>query len=266
MRLARAFFNAPALKDFALKFVIKYRYILYSLYNIKRISPARRPERVVLLSLFLIVLAGCAGPTRVSDGSRSNAPSVRERNGADDSDVHTDLIRGMLEKQQYYAALAHIEDQKRASGGTRELKLLEAETRRKLGQSLPAEKLYKELLTTEYDGDAQHGLGLLYAARDLNGAVQHLRLAVQRRPTDVLFRNDLGYALMVSGRYKEALPELATAVELDQTGQLSRNNLIMLLLLTKDEARARQVARDSGVSDDELAGLRRKTQSMTKPR
>jgi Flp pilus assembly protein TadD len=266
MRLARVFFSPPAVQDFALEFVIKYRSLLYSLNNIKQSFSGRRRERVALSSLLLMILAACAGPTRVSDGSHSNAPSVREHNGADDSDVHTDLIRGMLEKQQYYAALAHIEDQKRASGGTRELKLLEAETRRKLGQALQAEKLYKELQGTEYEGDAEHGLGLLYAPRNLSGAVQHLQLAVQRRPTDVLFRNDLGYALMVSGRYKEALPELATAVELDQTGQLSRNNLIMLLLLTKDEARARQVARDSGVSDDELAGLRRKTQSMPKPR
>lgn len=191
---------------------------------------------------------------------------VRERNGNDDGVVHTDLIRGMLAKQQYYAALAHIEEEKRASGSTRELKLLEAEARRKLGQGPQAEKIYKELLNTEYGGDAEHGLGLIYVNRDLNSAVQHLRLAVQRRPTEGTFRNDLGYALMVSGRYKEALPELATAVELDQNNQLSRNNLITLLLITKDEARAKQVARDSGVSDEELAGLRRKAQTLVKPR
>lgn len=219
------------------------------------------PVRITLIALLALGVNACAGPTRAGSD-----PGVRERSGSDDGVVHTDLIRGMLAKQQYYAALAHIEDQKRTTGSTRELKLLEAEARRKLGQGAQAEKLYRELLGTEYGGDAEHGIGLLYAARDLNSAVQHLRLAVQRRPTDVTFRNDLGYALMVSGRYKEALPELATAVELDQNNQLSRNNLITLLLITKDETRARQVARDSGVSDDELAGLRRKAQSLTKPR
>lgn len=216
----------------------------------------------LLSSLLLLGLMACAGPTRV--GSSEDSP-VRERSSGDDSAVHIDLIRTMLAKQQYYAALAHIEDQQRL-GQTRELKLLEAETRRKLGQGPQAEKLYKDLLRTQYDADAEHGLGLLYATRDLNGAVQHLRLAVQRRPTDVVFRNDLGYALMVSGRYKEALPELATAVELDQNSRLSRNNLITLLLVTKDEARAKQVARDSNVSDEEMAGLRRKAQSLMKPR
>lgn len=216
--------------------------------------------RLMVFPLVLFVLTACAGPTR------SGEAGVRERSSADDGVVHTDLIRGMLVKKQYYAALAHIEDEKRTAGSTRELKLLEAEARRKLGQGPQAEKIYKELLNTEYGADAEHGLGLIYAGRDLNNAVQHLRSAVQRRPTDVTFRNDLGYALMVSGRYKEALSELATAVELDQNNQLSRNNLITLLLITKDETRAKQVARDSGVNDDELAGLRRKAQSLMKPR
>lgn len=234
--------------------------------NSIRLFPAKNAGvhlQLVLAGLFLLALSACAGPTRV--GSPADT-EVRERSGGDDSAVHMDLIRGMLAKQQYYAALAHIEDQQRASGSTRELKLLEAEARRKLGQGAQAEKLYKELLRTQYDADAEHGLGLLYASRDLNVAVQHLRLAVQRRPTDVVFRNDLGYALMVSGRYKEALPELATASELDQSNQLSRNNLITLLLITKDETRAKQIAQNSGVSDEELAGLRRRAQSLMKPR
>lgn len=218
-----------------------------------------RIAKGAILAVMLAVSA-CAGPTR------SGESGIRERSSGDDGVVHTDLIRGMLAKKQYYAALAHIEDQKRTSGSTRELKLLEAEARRKLGQGPQAEKVYKELLGTEYTADAEHGLGLIYVSRDLASAVQHLRLAVQRRPTEATFRNDLGYALMVSGRYKEALPELATAVELDQNNQLSRNNLITLLLITKDEARAKQVARDSGIGDDELAGLRRKAQSLTKPR
>jgi len=216
--------------------------------------------RIAILPLLLLVLTACAGPVRSGDSS------VRERSSRDDGVVHVDLIRGMLAKQQYYAAVAHIEDQKRTSGSTRELKLLEAEARRQLGQGAQAEKLYRELLGTEFMADAEHGIGLLYAKRDLNSAVQHLRVAVQRKPTQVTFRNDLGYALMVSGRYKEALPELATAVELDQNNQLSRNNLITLLLITKDETRAKQVARNSGVSDEELAGLRRKAQTLMKPR
>lgn len=227
--------------------------------------PMRMPRFMLLplTGVLLLGLGACAGPTRAGE---SFDDGVRVPDRSDNGVVHTDLIRGMLAKHQYYAALAHIEDQKRVYGSTRELKLLEAEARRKLGQSAEAEVLYKQLQGTQYDADAEHGLGLLYAGRNLNSAVQHLKLAVQRRPTDAVFRNDLGYALMVSRRYKEALTELATAVELDQSDSLSRNNLITLLLLTKDETRARQVARESGISDDELATLRRKAQTLSKPR
>ena len=219
---------------------------------------------MLVSALLLATLAACAMPKRTGQGNPGTP--LRDANAESNGEVHTDLIRAMLAKKQYYAALAHIQDQQRSGGPTRELKLLEAETRRRLGQGPAAEQLYRSLLGTEYDGDAEHGLGLIAASRDLNSAVQHLRVAVQRRPTDALFRNDLGYALMVSGRYQEALPELATAVELDQSNELGRNNLIMLLLLTKDEARARQVARDSGIGDDELAGLRRRAQTLAKPR
>lgn len=225
-------------------------------------SVAMRAICISCACVLLIGLAGCASFTRTSSADST----VRDRNSADDGVVHADLIRAMLAKQQYYAALAHVEEQKRISGSTRELRLLEAEARRKLGQVVVAEIIYKELLSTQYRADAEHGLGLLYAKRNINVAVQHLRSAVQRRPTQVTFRNDLGYALMVSGRYKEALPELATAVELDPNDSLSRNNLITLLLVTKEDTRAKQIARSSGVSDDELAGLRRKAQSLMKPR
>jgi len=224
---------------------------------------ARRNRMMVVAALIMVTLSACAMPSRVG-GTQDGA--LRESTRSDDRQVHIDLIRGMLAKQQYYAALAHIQDQQRRSGSSRELTLLEAEARRKLGQSAAAEQLYKQLLGTDYDADAEHGLGLLYASRDLGAAVQHLRLAVQRRPTDVVFRNDLGYALMVAGRYREALPELSTAVELDPNDTLGRNNLIVLLLMNKDEARAKQVARDSGVSDEQLAGLRRKALSMAQPR
>lgn len=220
-------------------------------------------QRVVAASvLAAVTMAGCAMPTR---NSSATGEPLRDVNAESNGEVHTDLIRAMLAKQQYYAALAHIQDQQRVRP-TRELKLLEAEARRRLGQGAAADKLYRDLLGTEYDADAEHGIGLIAAGSDLKSAVQHLRSAVQRRPTDALFRNDLGYALMVSGRYREALPELATAVELDQSNTLGRNNLIMLLLLTHDEARAKQVASDSGVSDEQLASLRRQAQTLAKPR
>lgn len=217
-----------------------------------------------------VLLAGCASSQSVDGGSYA-AHGVRgarsDQGSATEQDtgalVHTELIGTMLNQRQYYAALAHVQDAQNRSGRTPELRYFEAEARRELGQAATAEALYKGLLKTPYEGEAHHGLGLLQAKRgDLAGAVQHLRQAVQRRPTDFTMRNDLGYALMASGRYREALPELSTAVELETQGNKSRNNLLVLLLLMKDETRVKQVVDESGVSKQELVQLRKQAQSL----
>ena len=240
--------------------VIKTIIMKNNTYKIKRPGSMIHTQRLALAGVLLALLAGCALPTRVDGGGNGNNAA------SDHPQMHAELIRDMLAQHQYYAALAHIQEMQRTDGNTRELRFLEAETRRKLGQSAAAAQIYESLLGSEYAGQSYHGLGLLNADRDMALAIQQLQKAVQLRPTDVQFRNDLGYALMVSHRYKEALTELATATELDQHSQLSRNNLIMLLFITRDEAGALRVARDSNVSDQELAGLRRQAQDIVQTR
>ena len=61
---------------------------------------------VLLLSACSTFKGGGAAP---ADKLDSEAPHINE------SEIHTDLIKQMLDKGQYYAALAHIEDQKRTS-------------------------------------------------------------------------------------------------------------------------------------------------------
>lgn len=75
-------------------------------------------------------------------------------------------------------------------------------------------------------------------------------------------RNDLGYALMLAGRYQDAMPQLATAVELDPAGGQGLNNLIVLLILTRDEAGVRRLTSQGGVSAEMLAGLRKQAQTI----
>lgn len=219
-----------------------------------------RLVRISAIALALLLQA-CATPQHIEDSvERGELPSSDNRSALE---IHTDLVRGMLAQKQYYAALAHIQDQKRQGVVGDQLRLLEAQARSNIGQTAEAETLYKSLLTGRYDGEAQQGLGLLYAGRnDFSAAADHLRAAVQRRPTNVEMRNDLGYALIKLGRYREALPELATAVELDPQGTRSCNNLVMLLVLMRDEAGVKRVATQAGISDDVLAGLRRQAQTL----
>lgn len=219
------------------------------------------------IGLSLTLLSACGLPQKVGDDGRLlPAYSSDRRISESGGELHNQLVVGMLDQKQYYAALAHIQEIQNQSGNTTELRYLEADARRNLGQLGPAEALYRGLLKSTYAADAYHGLGLLYSKTDLKLAVQQLQAAVQRRPTDTGMRNDLGYALMMAGRYQEALPQLATAVELDPGGDKSLNNLIVLLLLTRDEAGAKRTASQAGISEKAFADLRKRAQELAQRR
>lgn len=215
----------------------------------------------------LLALAGCAGVGRQSAAVQRATPASDqdyEQQAADPQKVEQlrgDVIRGLLEKGQYYAALAHIEEQKR-SGDSPELSFLEAEARRHLGQRAAAEALYRKLIGSPIEGQAYRGLGLMYAATDLDQAIRYLRSAATRLPTDVDIRNDLGYALMEAGRYTEALPELSTAAELAPSQIKSRNNLIILMLLTGNQAALAQLTQQAGTSPETMKQLRDRAQAI----
>src|SRR3546814_12349578 len=98
----------------------------------------------------------------------------------------------MLNQQQYYAALAHIQQQQRVSGNNDQLRYHEADAHRQLGQASQAEALYRGLLNGKLAADAYHGMGLLYARRDIGASVPCLGEAPGRNPTDLGWRNDLG--------------------------------------------------------------------------
>jgi len=205
-----------------------------------------------------LLLAGCAsthpGSGASTDKPEDQAPHIKPE------EIHADLIRQMLDNGQYYAALAHIEDAKRG-GGNDELTLLEGDARGHLGQQAQAEVLYRKLLDTRYAAQAYHGLGKLYVKTDLEGAIGNLRKAVERAPTDVDFRNDLGYALMEAGRYTDANLQLSTAAELAPSQLKSRNNLIILMMLVGNEGAVQQLAQESGgMAPEQLKELRNSAQ------
>ncbi len=202
-------------------------------------------RRWILLPVLLLAACTSQGrhPDPPPDPLDSAAPHLKTE------EIHADLIQQMLDKGQYYAALAHIEDQKRV-GSNDQLILLEADARRHLDQQAQAETLYRSLLNSQYAAQAYHGLGMLYVDTDLDGAIRNLRHAVERAPTNVDFRNDLGYALMMAGRYTEAMPELSTAAELAPTQTRARRNLIILALLGGNEAGAQRMAQETGVTPD----------------
>lgn len=218
-----------------------------------------------LIGLLVVGLcAGCATQQR-RDLDRSLEREMPSDTPESRREVHTDLIRGMLDSAQYYAAIAHIQAQVQQGGSTPQLRLLEAEARRKLGQDEAARALYRDLLKLrDYIPDAYYGLGLISAKTDLKLGIWQLQQAVQRRPADADMRNDLGYALMLAKRYPEAMNEISTAVELDagKASSKASNNLVLLMLLTGDEAAVKRIVRETGMSSETLAGLRRRAQTL----
>ncbi|GAC1628226.1 MAG: hypothetical protein NVS9B10_17940 [Nevskia sp.] len=216
------------------------------------------------VSIAACLLAACASNGRQPAHPAPVPDKAYEQEAVDPQKVQqlrVDVIRGLLDKGQYYAALAHIEEQKR-SAETMELIFLEAEVRRHLGQRAQSEALYRKLLGSAAEGQAYHGLGLLLASSDIEVAIRNLRSAAERLPTDVEIRNDLGYALMEVGRYTEALPELSTAAELAPTQLKSRNNLIILMLLTGNQAGLAQLSQQAGTTPETMKQLREQAQSI----
>lgn len=217
--------------------------------------------RTLLAAALVLPLLGCATPN-VSGSASDRAMLDAARGPEENRRLHTDLIREMIQQDRLYAGLAHLEAQQKEFGDSRELRLLRAEILRKLGRNDEAEDLYRDLLDTRHAGLAEHGLGLIYAPRSLGLGVRHLRRAVKLRPTDARIRNDLGYALMRQGKLDEARLHLATAFQLEDGADLSRNNYILVLLLDGDEAEARRVAANAQVTASLMTRLRERAQNI----
>lgn len=208
-----------------------------------------------------ITLVGCAGLGK----NDSNAPPATE------AALYLDAVRGLIGQGQYYAAIAHIQEDRRVYGDTAELRLLEADARRSLRQNKTAEALYQGVLRGASQGPlagkARHGLALLYAGIDLNAALREFREAVRLKPTDATLRSDYGFALMQMRRFDEAKVELFTAMELAPDNIAARNNLLILFYAQDDETHARWLAAQTQVDAALLARLKSQAQSfkITKP-
>lgn len=220
--------------------------------------------QAALLLAVALLLGGCSllaghGHDASSYGGDSLSPTMGKRN-----DIHLELIRGMLDKGQYYAALAHIQDEQRTLGKHNvRLRLLKADALRQLGRDAKARTLYLSLKGTAMRGQAEHGLGLLYAKQgNLKAAIKSLHEAAADLPTNVDIRNDLGYALLQAGLYSQAMPQLSTAAELAPDQLRSRKNLIILMYLMGNPRAARKLAHRSGLDARSLATLRQNARSI----
>lgn len=205
----------------------------------------------LLVSLLLCVTLGACQST-----PETPEETIRAANKQDTEQVHTELVRNMIAQRKYYAARAHLDALALEYGDTAEILLLKADCMRHLGEVEQARAIYQSLLDGAYGADAAHGMGLLLADRHLDIALGYLQRAVNLRPTHAATRNDLGYAMILAGRYDDAYRQLATARELAPSDQRATRNMILLHYVLGNRVEADALADGSSLPDAERARLR----------
>lgn len=214
--------------------------------------------RIGLLALLAAVQSACGGFQNRPQPVEPQQVVSEARGPEENRRLHTDLIRQMIDEDKLYAAMAHLDAQEQQFGQTDETRLLRADVKRKLDLTIEAEAIYRELLSTPYEGYAQHGLGLIYVQDNLGLGTEYLQRAVRQRPTDARMHNDLGYALLRQGHVKQAKVHLGTAYELGNQAPLLRNNYVVALLADGERREASRLARESDMDVETFRDLQRR--------
>jgi len=149
------------------------------------------------------------------------------------------LVEQMQKEDLWFASLAHIDALERRWGVSPESTRVRADALRQTGQAEGAEAAYKRLLTTPQESAGYRGLGLLAGARGQYAeAVQLLKQAQRRTPTDSLLLSDLGYASLRAGQVDEARLPLMQALQLQPDSKQAQANLALYFEMTHQQEQA----------------------------
>lgn len=215
----------------------------------------------ILLGL-IMSLTACSqlgAKSHVKQSSLSTSQTTCEKTGDADTSMNLDLIEQLMQSGRLYAALAHLDNLRSDSLYATYLR---AEILRQSNRDQEAAEYYQSLLPTCMAGEAHHGLGLIAGRKNLlNQAVEHLTLAAEKLPVNARIRNDLGYALLLQGRFEKAQREFLTALELEQDAPLAETNMMILLLATGEQAKAEAFAKKINMDTQTVTDLNE--QAMT---
>lgn len=178
--------------------------------------------------------------------------------------MYLDLVHRMVEQDQHYAAIAHLDQLEKTAAAAPQSVYLRAEALRGSGQRDAAEKLYRSLLGGCMAGYGLHGLGLLAAAAGrMDQAEDFLNRACRESPVNAEAHNDLGMALLLRGRFESARQEFLTAAELNRKNPLPVENLIVLMLTEKHDQEAQRLADQRGLSEKDRERLAQRARRLT---
>lgn len=212
--------------------------------------------KIPFFLLLSLILTGCS---QMGGGLQAeNRHTINKQNCAKTADADTsmnlDLIEQLMASGRLYAALAHLDNLQSESIYA---VYLRAEILRQSGRDELASEHYHALLNTCMVGEGHHGLGLIAGRnQQLHPALEHLMLAAKQLPVDARVRNDLGYALLLSGQYEQAQREFLTALELDEEALLTESNMMLSLLVMGEEDKAKSYAERIYMDTQTIAELR----------
>lgn len=226
--------------------------------------PVERARAGVLLGVVIALSTGCGllAPKDDSDSERNAQVQVRSCGGDEEPDknVKLDLIRRLMDSGKLYAALAHLDDMQSSSLLSAYMR---AEILRRTDHADKAETFYRKLLTSCLAGRGYHGLGLIAGRKQrINEAIYYLQKAADELPVDLHVRNDLGYALLLDGRFDSAREEFLTALELDGGDRLAASNMILLLSMMGKEQELRVFSEYLHIDAETVAQLQLKAEGI----
>ena len=174
------------------------------------------------------------------DEQTRKARVEREKN------LHLKLVQTMVEQDNAYAALAHLDAYDQKWGSDRPSKQLRADALRKTSQLDQAELVYKSLLGGKEQvksGPAWYGLGKVSIERgDLKGAVTRLEKSIQVDPLNINAYSDLGLVYLLEGQKEPAYNTLMKANQLASGDVKVMANLALWGLVYDDFNMAMDIA------------------------
>jgi Flp pilus assembly protein TadD len=195
-----------------------------------------------------LTLGGCAGissPGRPTDTARLSMPAANANTPRDETALYLNVVDGLVKQKRYGAAIAFLDGYaaKRKNFEARYW-LLRGKALLGLGRGEDARAAYAELDGTPLAAEGWNGKGQVAAARlEWRDAAANFREAVRSEPANPDFLNNLAFADMHFGECDASATYLRQAWELKPDSSLIRNNLLIALTLTGDQAAADAILR-----------------------
>ncbi|MES2024378.1 MAG: pilus assembly protein [Pseudomonadota bacterium] len=217
-----------------------------------------------------IFCSGCSSLNSNNDYVARNEAAMQrqqaelDKPALDNKQVYLEMIKKMQDRSLYFASIAHIDAYQKSYGSSPEVQRLYADALRATGQDEPAEKQYRQLLTTTESAAAWHGLGLLAAQHgDGSNAIAYFRESNRLDPTNAMVLNDLSYALLYEGDKSSARLPLMQAVELAPENRKVISNLALFLLLSDEEKKAESLMKDANIPLDVRSAIYKRRDAIT---